>query len=154
MLLLVLVGVFYRYVADDSLSWYDEFAGYLLVWLTMAGSVVGLAKRKHISFDTLVEKFPPGARRAVNVFGVLCLLAFSLVLVVAGWQLVRGMEEETAVSLPWIKMAWVYAIMPVSGALMTIICTVQLVTLLQPAERRSGAAAALDLAAKPMDEGQ
>jgi Tripartite ATP-independent periplasmic transporters, DctQ component len=44
MLLLVLAGVFYRYVFDDSLSWYDEFAGYLLVWLTMVGSVVGLAK--------------------------------------------------------------------------------------------------------------
>ena len=50
MLGIVLVGLFYRYVIDEALSWYDEFAGYLLVWLTMAGSVVGLARRKHIGF--------------------------------------------------------------------------------------------------------
>ena len=54
MLAIILVGIFYRYVVDQSLSWYDEFAGYSLVWLTMYGSVYGLARRKHISFDTLV----------------------------------------------------------------------------------------------------
>lgn len=153
MLLLVLVGVLYRYVFDDSLSWYDEFAGYLLVWLTMSGSVVGLARRKHISFDTLVERFPPGVRRAVTVFGVLCVVAFSLVLLVSGWQLVREMEGETAVSLPWVKMAWIYAIMPISGGLMLVISAVQLIGLLTPAHAPAGAAASLELA-KPMDEGQ
>ena len=50
MLGVVLVGVFYRYVVDSALSWYDEFAGYILVWLTMYGSVVGLARGKHICF--------------------------------------------------------------------------------------------------------
>ena len=29
MLGVVLVGIFYRYVVDESLSWYDEFAGYI-----------------------------------------------------------------------------------------------------------------------------
>lgn len=154
MLLLVLVGVLYRYVFDDSLSWYDEFAGYLLVWLTMAGSVVGLAKGKHISFDTLVERFPPGLRRAVAVLGALSVMAFSLVLLVAGWQLVREMADETAVSLPWIKMAWVYAIMPVSGGLMLVISAIQLVVLLQPAPAGPGGAVGQLGLAKPMDEGQ
>ena len=56
MLGVVLMGVFYRYVAYQALSWYDEFAGYTLVWVTMYGSVVGLARGKHICFETLVEK--------------------------------------------------------------------------------------------------
>jgi TRAP-type C4-dicarboxylate transport system permease small subunit len=149
MLLLVLAGVLYRYVFDDSLSWYDEFAGYLLVWLTMVGSVVGLAKGKHIGFETLVETFPPGARRAVAVLGLLTLVAFSLVMVVAGGQLVLEMEGETAISLPWIKMAWIYSIMPISGALMLAVCAVQLVGILRP----DAVGGALGLA-RPMDEGQ
>ncbi len=153
MLALVLVGVLYRYVVDDSLSWYDEFAGYLLVWLTMVGSVVALAKGKHIGFDTLVERFPPAARRAVAVFGHLCLVAFELVLVVAGTQLVREMADETAVSLPWVRMAWIYAIMPISGGLMLIISVIQIAALVQPAAAPAGLAAQLQVA-KPMDEGQ
>jgi TRAP-type C4-dicarboxylate transport system permease small subunit len=148
MLLLVLVGVFYRYVFDDSLSWYDEFAGYLLVWLTMIGSVVGLARGKHIAFDTLVERFPPGSRRVVALFGVLCIVAFSLVILVAGGQLVREMEGETAISLPWVKMAWIYSIMPISGGLMLFISAVQFLNILRPA-----ADGTLGLA-RPMDEGQ
>jgi C4-dicarboxylate transporter DctQ subunit len=127
MLAVVLVGVFYRYVVDEALSWYDEFAGYILVWLTMVGSVVGLAKRKHISFDTLVAKLPPRGRRAVEIFGILCVLGFSLVLLVSGWELVREMAGETAISLPEVKIAWIYSVMPISGALMVLIGLAQLV---------------------------
>jgi TRAP-type C4-dicarboxylate transport system permease small subunit len=127
MLALVLVGVFYRYVVDQALSWYDEFAGYALVWLTMYGSVAALAKRKHIGFETLVEKLPPRTRQTVEVFGILCVMGFSAVMLVAGWRLMRGMADETAVSIPSIRMAWIYSAMPISGALMLLICAVQIV---------------------------
>lgn len=126
MVSVVVVGVFYRYVMDDALVWYDEFAGYVLVWLTMYGSAFTLARRKHIGFETLVEGLPPGARRAAEVFGHLCVLGFSLVLVVSGWQLVREMGEETAVSLPWVRMAWVYSVMPISGVLMALVSAWQI----------------------------
>ena len=147
MLAMVLVGVFYRYVVDEALSWYDEFAGYLLVWLTMFGSVAALARRKHISFDTLVLKFPPRARRAAEIFGVLCVAGFSLVLLLAGWQLVREMTDETATSLPWVKMSWIYGVMPISGALLLLIGLVQL------ARAVTGRGSAVETA-KPMGEGQ
>ncbi len=127
MLALVVVGVFYRYVVGEALSWYDEFAGYVLVWLTMYGSVVALAKRTHIGFETVVEKLPPRARQAAEVLATLCIMGFALVMVVAGWQLVQGMSDDTAVSVPWIRMAWVYSVMPISGGLMLLVCGVQLV---------------------------
>lgn len=148
MLGVVLLGIFYRYVVDEALSWYDEFAGYILVWLTMVGSVLGLAKRKHISFDTLVEKLPRAWRRAVDVFGILCVMSFSAVLLVAGWQLVREMADETAISVPAVRVAWIYGIMPVSGALMLLIGAVQLVQTLAP-----GKGPALEKA-RPMEEAQ
>jgi TRAP-type C4-dicarboxylate transport system permease small subunit len=129
MLGVVLVGVFYRYVVDSALSWYDEFAAYTLVWLTMYGSVAGLARGKHICFETLVEKLPRRGQRVVEAFDALCVLAFSLVLLVSGWVLVREMAEETSVSLPEVKMAWIYSVMPISGALMVLIGVVQLIML-------------------------
>jgi len=147
-LAVVLLGVFYRYVVDQALSWYDEFAGYLLVWITMYGSAVGLARRKHISFDTLVERFPRGARRALEIFGILCVMGFSLVLVVSGWRLIEEMGGDTAISLEKVPMAWIYSAMPISGALMLVIGVAQLLKAVAP-----GRGAKLEKA-KPMEEAQ
>lgn len=148
MLAVVLLGVFYRYVVDEALSWYDEFAGYILVWLTMYGSVLALAKRKHISFDTLVEKLPPGGRRVAELVAILSVMGFSAVLAVSGWQLVREMADETSISLPWLRMAWIYSVLPISGALMFLVGAVQLAQVLSP---RRGAAGER---ARPMEEAQ
>ena len=138
MLGVVVVGVFYRYVMDDALVWYDEFAGYVLVWLTMYGSVVALARRKHIGFETLVERFPPRARRGAEIFALLCVLGFSLVLVVSGFELIREMGEETAISLPWVKMAWVYSVLPISGAFMALISAAQIAEVLAVGANKAG----------------
>ena len=148
MLGVVLVGIFYRYVVGEAISWYDEFAGFVLVWLTMYGSVVGLAKRKHISFETLVEKLSRGKQRVVDAFGVLCVMSFSLVVLVSGWQLVREMADETATSIPEVKMTWIYSVMPISGALMVLVGVVQLILLFTGSEVPGGTRP------KAMEEGQ
>ena len=148
MLGVVLVGVFYRYVVDSALSWYDEFAGYILVWLTMYGSVVGLARGKHICFETLVEKLSRRGQRVVETFSALCVLGFSLVMLVYGWVLVREMAEETSVSIPELKMAWIYSVMPISGALMVLIGVVQILMLFAGSDVPGG------VRPKAMEEGQ
>ena len=88
MLGVVLRGVFYRYLMFQALSWYDEFASDTLVWLTMYGSVVALARGKHISFETLVEKLPRVWQHVSAILATVCILAFSLVVLVSGWGLV------------------------------------------------------------------
>jgi len=148
MLGVVLVGVFYRYIINAALSWYDEFAGFILVWLTMYGSVVGLARGKHISFETLMEKLPRKGQRAVELIGILCVMGFSLVVLVSGWELIKEMAEETAVSIPEVKMAWIYSVMPISAALMILVGVVQLVTLFKGGDVAGG------VRPKAMEEGQ
>ena len=46
----VCLGVFFRYVLNDPLVWYDEFASYLLVWLTFYGAVVSHYHRRQAEF--------------------------------------------------------------------------------------------------------
>ena len=147
MLGVVLVGVFYRYVVDEALSWYDEFAGYILVWLTMYGSVVGLAKGKHISFETLVEKLP---REGTGGGGLRHPLRPGLLPRHAGVRLGarQGDGGETAVSVPGVKMAWIYSVMPISGALMVLVGMVQLIMLFTGGDGPGGARP------KAMEEGQ
>ena len=121
MVALVCFGVFFRYVLGASLAWYDEFASYLLVWLTFYGAVAASYRGRHIRFDLLVNRFMPSTRRVADVVAELFVLGFQVVLFYYGWILTQKMGDETAVSLPWVKMGWVYSVLPIAGGLMLLI---------------------------------
>ncbi len=131
MTVVVVAAVFFRYVLGDSLVWYDEGASFLLVWLTFVGSVAVARRRRHISFELFVERRTPGVRRLLEVAAELCILAFQLVLVIFGWNLVDRMGDETAASLLWVRMGWVYAVLPVTGLLMALVSLHRLADLLR-----------------------
>jgi TRAP-type C4-dicarboxylate transport system permease small subunit len=139
MVLLVSVGVFFRYVLDSSLAWYDEFASYLLVWLTFYGSVTASYHNRHIQFNTVLERLMPNARRKLEMIAELFVLGFQFVLLYYGWLLMRKMGDETAVSLAWVKMGWVYSVLPITGGLMLLISVNRLLHLVCEREHRKGA---------------
>jgi len=120
MVVVVTAGVFYRYVLGAALVWYDEFSSYLLVWLTFYGAVLATERDAHIGFDTVVERLKPLPRRAVEVLSDLLTLSFHLILFAYGIVLTQSLGDETAISLPWVRMAWIYSVLPISGALMLL----------------------------------
>lgn len=134
----VCLGVFFRYALNSSLVWYDEFASYMLVWLTFYGSVVADYHRRHINFDLLVNKLAPGPRRVVDVIGEIAVLGFQFVLCYYGWVLLERMGDETAIALPWVKVVWITSVLPITGALMLAISLHRLVTLLSGGEIARG----------------
>jgi TRAP-type C4-dicarboxylate transport system permease small subunit len=127
---LVCFGVFFRYALNSSLVWYDEFASYMLVWLTFYGAVVADYQRKHIGFDLLVGKLAPPARRVVDVVAELAVLGFQFVLLYYGWILTERMGDETAISLPWVQVTWITSVLPITGGLLLLISLSRLVGLL------------------------
>jgi TRAP-type C4-dicarboxylate transport system permease small subunit len=142
MVMLVFLGVFFRYVLGASLAWYDEFASYLLVWLTFYGAVSASYRERHIGFDLLVNRFPSTPGKVARVIAELFVLGFQVVLFYYGWVLTQKMGNETAVSLPWIKMAWVYSVLPIAGGLMLLISLERLGHLLFGNANGKGAEAA------------
>jgi TRAP-type C4-dicarboxylate transport system permease small subunit len=142
LVVLVCLGVFFRYVLNSSLTWYDEFASYTLVWLTFYGTVVADYRRRHIGFELVVDKLAPTARRVVDVVAELAVLAFQFVLFYYGWVLTERMGDETAISLPWVKVSWISSVLPVTGALLLIISTTRLAGyLLKKTDKQGGHAA-------------
>lgn len=121
MVVVVCLGVFFRYALNASLVWYDEFASYLLVWLTFYGTVVAAHHGRHIGFELAVERLAPGARRAVEAVAEIAVLGFHFVLFYFGLVLTLKMADETAISLPWVKMGWINSVLPVSGALLLLV---------------------------------
>ena len=129
---IVCLGVFFRYVLNSSLVWYDEFASYLLVWLTFYGAVVAHYQRRHIAFELFVDKLAPGARRVADGVGEIAIIGFQFVLLYYGWILTERMGDESTISLPWVRVAWVNSVMPVTGALMLLVSLARLPGLLSP----------------------
>jgi TRAP-type C4-dicarboxylate transport system permease small subunit len=142
MVVLVCLGVFFRYVLGASLAWYDEFASYLLVWLTFYGAVVASYHGRHIAFEMVVDRFMRHTRRFVETVAELFVLGFQVVLFYYGWLLTRKMGDETAVSLVWIKMGWVYSVLPITGGVMLLISVERLLQLIFGVGSRKGARAA------------
>jgi TRAP-type C4-dicarboxylate transport system permease small subunit len=142
MVVLVTLGVFFRYVLSSSLAWYDEFASYLLVWLTFYGAVVASHRNRHIGFEAVVNRFMPKTRRILGALAELFVLGFQVVLFYYGWTLMRKMGDETAISLPWVKMGWVYSVLPIAGGLMLLISLEHLLHLLFGSGTKKGAEAA------------
>jgi len=135
---LVCLGVFFRYVLNSSLVWYDEFASYMLVWLTFYGAVVADYHHRHINFDLLVNKLAPATRRAVDVVGELAVLGFQFVLCWYGWVLTRTMFDETAISLPWVKVGWINSVLPITGGLLLLISGTRLIGMLSGRTNKQG----------------
>jgi TRAP-type transport system small permease protein len=121
MVVVVSLGVLYRYVLDAALVWYDEFASYVLVWLTFTGAVAASWRGRQIGFDLVVERVGPRAGRLLRIAGELCVLMFHSMIAYYGLNLMTRMGEETAVSILWVRMSWVYAVLPTTAVLMGLI---------------------------------
>jgi len=132
MAVIVLTGVWYRYVPQRALSWYDEFAEFLLVWLTFYGSVLATQRDAHIGFETLTDALPPPLRRAVAVFAEIVVLLIQAALFYYGLLLAQAAAFDTAVSIRAVRLSWIYSAIPISGALMFLIGLWRLAGLLRP----------------------
>lgn len=130
MAVIVLLGVFFRYVVQRALPWYDEIAEYLLVWLTFFGAILAAHRHAHIGFETVIEYLPAGAQRIVSLIGEVVLLAIQLALFIYGWQLVEAASFDSAVSLRWLRLSWVYSAIPISGGFMFLISLRRIAALL------------------------
>ena len=121
----VFLGVFSRYVIGRTFTWYDEIARLLFAWIMFLGAAVGGRRTAHFRLHLLVDRFPPGVRRVADVFGVLVLIGFGLVLIQQGWKLVElGQFQRTPVM--GLSKQYVYLSVPAGGALIILYSLPQL----------------------------
>jgi TRAP-type C4-dicarboxylate transport system permease small subunit len=115
----VFLGVFSRYVIGSTFTWSDEIARLLFVWIVFLGAAVGVRRTAHFRLHLLVDRLPAGVRRVVDVFGVLVLMGFGLVLIQQGWKLVElGQFQRTPVM--GLSKQYIYLSVPAGGALIIL----------------------------------
>jgi len=105
----MLAQVFFRYAINSSLQWAEEFSVYALIWLVFIGSVTLVRGWRHITITAFVNLLPFRARAWSFVAAKLLSLAFILVLVYWGFQLVslpvHASSPSMGFSTRWVKVA-------------------------------------------------
>ncbi len=115
--LIVLTQIVTRYLLHISISWPEELARYLLVWLMFLGGAAAGARLQQITVDMLTSIVP---RRVKVAFDVVATLASLLAIVILVWagQPLFGPAASVVSPATGIEMRWVYLAMPVGGALL------------------------------------
>ena len=75
---ILFAGVVSRYVFDNPLTWTDELASFLFLWLAMLGTIVALRSDGHMRLTTLVNRSRPALGRWFNSVAALVVVAFVL----------------------------------------------------------------------------
>ncbi len=128
---LCLVEVGLRYGFGGTLGFYDELAGFLLVWLTFLGSCLARRDRAHIGIRDLVERLRPGRRRAAALLEHAAMLTLHGVLLWFGAALALRFASERAITMP-LPMGLFYLVLPLSALLTAALEVRSLLALLRP----------------------
>lgn len=84
----LLLGVFFRYVVQSSLSWSEEVALLAFTWTVFLMSSLCVREDAHVRITLLDERLPPLARWALHQLIWLAIAAFGLVMVWTGYDFV------------------------------------------------------------------
>ena len=111
--------VVFRYVVNLSLSWADELARYVFVWLVFSGLVVSFARGEHAIMNFVVDLYR--GRFKSFMLALIDLLIFGLfvVLTISGVMLMSVSVGQSTAGLGIPKMV-VYAALPFGSVMMLI----------------------------------
>lgn len=64
-----MLQVFYRYVLNHPLSWSQEVAAILYVWIVCLGAATIVSEREHVTFSLIYASVRPRVRRILAILG-------------------------------------------------------------------------------------
>jgi TRAP-type C4-dicarboxylate transport system permease small subunit len=117
-ILKVAAGFVYLKLAAINLSWAQELATYMFVWMAKFGAALGVRTGIHVGVDVFVNKLTPATRKPVIVFALLCGALFTVVIGTLGALYVYELDpDEVSPELEW--PSWmIYLCIPLGSYLM------------------------------------
>jgi TRAP-type C4-dicarboxylate transport system permease small subunit len=108
----------YTFLATINLSWAQELATYMFVWMAKFGAALGVRTGIHVGVDILVKQLTPVTRKPVIVFALLCGALFTGVIGTLGGIYVHELDpDQVSPELEW--PSWIiYLCIPLGSYLM------------------------------------
>lgn len=117
MVIVVLWGVFTRFVLNSPSRWTEEVARLLLMWVALLGAAVAYGRSEHLGFDYLVEQLDPAVKKLLALVSQWIVVAFALLVMVYGGLILvtETLAANQVTPALGLKMGYVYLALPISG---------------------------------------
>ncbi|WP_242965247.1 TRAP transporter small permease [Petroclostridium xylanilyticum] len=129
MSVVIFFQVIMRYVFRSSLTWSEELARYLFVWIVYFAISYAVKERKHIKIEAALYLMPKNVRPYMPIIGDIIVFVFSAFIIVTSWEIVlrqaSGGQISPAMRIP---MQYIYAA-PFVGFTLTAFRTIQVIIL-------------------------
>ncbi|WP_152655616.1 TRAP transporter small permease [Oceanobacillus sp. CFH 90083] len=120
--IIIFLQVIMRYVFDNSLTWSEELARYMFIWLIYIGVSYAVKEKRHLGVDAITMLFQEKGKLMIALLANVLFLIFALVMTYFGLDIVlRITRESAALQIP---LSWIYAA-PVAGMTLTSIRLIQ-----------------------------
>jgi TRAP-type C4-dicarboxylate transport system permease small subunit len=119
-IIITFLQVVARYVFDIPLSWSEEAARYLLIWLAMIGSAMALRTKGHIQIETFVNLMPSRVQTMLRFFRHGVLLVVLGVILFYGYSFASMNSSQFAAANDWLSMFWPCLAIPVGAGFMLV----------------------------------
>ncbi len=134
LIVLAFAQVVLRYAFNSPLTWSEEVARSLMIYLTFIGSALALKKNLHLhmgfSLHSLLKKTITFSKGWIDLFINLFIGTFALLLLVKGIQLTIKLWSVRLGSIP-VSWGYTYMILPLSSALMLKFCVSSIISAIQ-----------------------
>lgn len=149
------VGVVARYAVGSPVTWSDELASILFIWLAMLGAAVAFQRNQHMKMTAFSEGTQGTTRKVLDVLALAVPLAFLLTIV---YPATKYAIDEGIVITPALEIsnAWRAAAFPtgivlmIAFAICRIVHTRLYLPILVAAVAAAAAGAALYFVGKPL----
>ncbi len=115
--IVVCAGVYWRYVLNNSLSWTEETAKFLMVWMVFTGIPIALKTGGHAAIDALPNALPQRGRQVLYAFIYLVILLLSAVLIHQGCGFAWNARVQNTATTQ-VSMMYVFGAMPFGGVIL------------------------------------
>jgi TRAP-type C4-dicarboxylate transport system permease small subunit len=119
MTVIIIIQVFMRYLFLFSLSWSEEVARYLMIWVSFLGASLALKYGFHIGVEFIMNRIPEKIRGWVHLVAKIGILIFLIYFTIGGFQVSWAVRDQDSPALLF-SMAYAYLAAPVGGLFMII----------------------------------
>ncbi len=138
MLAVVFWQVVSRYFLGTSLRWSEEYARYLMLYLSFLGVGAGIKRQKHMGVDFFDALLPPKPKKVLKVLAAVVTLGILVVFTYYSGQTALRIGKSGQVSPAGGLPMWIpYATIPL-GFFAGIIRQIEQILLLLHTDHRSG----------------
>ncbi|MGN7476992.1 TRAP transporter small permease [Solibacillus silvestris] len=100
----IALGVVFRYLFGNPLTWSDELAVYMLIWLTFLGGSMSVKTMRAASLDLLFERVSLFWKRVFLIVGYAVVVAFAAIVAYMAIQWISNPSIKTQLS-PGLKIS-------------------------------------------------